>query len=92
MIESILQFLYGGLTLLCFVVGFCFLRFWWNQRDRFFLFFMLAFWSFAASWGVHLAFATSEETGPNVYLFRLVGFVPISAAIVDKNRRARPSE
>lgn len=92
MIESVLQFLYGGLTLMCFVVGFFFLRYWRSQQDRFFLFFMFAFWSLGASWGVHLLYATSQESGPNVYLFRLFGFVLISVAIIDKNRRARRSE
>jgi hypothetical protein len=92
MIESVLQFLYGGLTLLCVLVGFFFLSYWRSQRDRFFLFFMFAFWSFGVSWGVHLAYATSQESGANVYLFRLFGFVLISVAIIDKNRRARGSE
>lgn len=93
MIESVLQFLYGGLTLMCFVVGFVFLRYWRSsQHDRFFIFFMLAFWSLGASWGVNLLHATLQESGPNVYLYRLFGFVLISAAIIDKNRRARRSE
>jgi hypothetical protein len=88
MTEAVLQFLYGGLTTLCILVGFFFLRFWHTQRDPFFLWFMVAFWSIGASWGVHLIYATSEETGANVYVFRLVAFVLIIVAIVDKNRRA----
>jgi hypothetical protein len=35
--EVILQFLYGGLTLMCGVIGFIFLRYWYVQRDRFYL-------------------------------------------------------
>jgi hypothetical protein len=31
--------------------------------------------------------ATPEETGPSVYVFRLVGFLLLIAGIVDKNRR-----
>lgn len=92
MTESVLQFLFGGLTLLCLIVGFFFLSYWRSQRDRFFLFFMSAFWSFGFSWGVHLLYATSQESGANVYLFRLFGFVLISLAIIDKNRRARRTE
>jgi hypothetical protein len=86
--EEVLQFLYGGLTLLCIAIGMFFLRFWHGQRDRLFLWFMLAFWSFAASWGVHLVYATSSESGAGVYVFRLLGFVLISVGIIDKNRRA----
>jgi Family of unknown function (DUF5985) len=86
--EAVLQFLYGGLTMMCAAVGLFFVRYWWLQRDRLFLWFAAAFWSFGMSWGVHLVFATSMETGPNVYVFRVVGFLLIIAAIVDKNRRA----
>lgn len=87
--EEILQFLYGGLTLMCVVVGFFFFRYWHTQRDRLFLWFTIAFWAFGTSWGVHLVYATSQETGPNVYVFRLVGFLVIGAGIIDKNRRSR---
>ena len=87
--EAILQFLYGGLSVTCIAIGFFFLRYWYVQRDRFFICFMIAFWSFAASWGVHLVLATSSETGPNVYVFRVIGSLVIVLAIVDKNRRAR---
>jgi hypothetical protein len=85
--EAVLQFLYGGLTVMCGVIGFVFLRYWYVQRDRLYLFFMAAFWALAAGWGVHL-YARSSETGAHVYLFRLVGFLLIIAAIIDKNRRA----
>jgi hypothetical protein len=86
--EAVLQFLYGGLTTMCGAIGLFFVRYWWLQRDRFYLWFAVAFWSMGLSWGVHLIFATSAETGPNVYVFRVVGFLLIIAAIVDKNRRA----
>ena len=85
--EAVLQFLYGGLALMCMIVGFFFLRYWYIQRDRFFLWFMCAFWALGAGWGVHLVYATSSETGAHVYVFRLVGFMLIILAIIDKNRR-----
>jgi hypothetical protein len=88
--EAVLQFLYGGLTIMCVAVGFFFLRFWHLQRDRFFIWFMAAFWSFAVSWGVHLIYATPSESGPHVYVFRLTGFLLIIAAIIDKNRSKQP--
>ena len=86
--EAVLQFLYGGLTVMCIAVGFFFLHYWHIQRDRFYLWLMVAFWSLGASWSVHLVFATSSETGANVYLFRLAAFVLITIAIIDKNRNA----
>jgi hypothetical protein len=88
-VEAVLQFLYGGVTVMFLAVGFFFLRYWREARDRLFLFFMVAFWSLAGSWSVHLFYATSSETGPTVYIFRVVAFILIILAIVDKNRRAR---
>jgi len=87
--EAVLQFLYGGLVVVFVAVGFFFLRYWYDARDRLYLWFMVAFWSLAASWSVHLVYATPSESGPIVYVFRLVGFLLIIIAIVDKNRRAR---
>lgn len=89
MIEEVLQFLYGALTVTCLVVGFFFLHYWHLQRDRFFLWFTVAFWAIGASWGGHLVLASPEESGPAVYVFRLVGFLLLIAGIVDKNRRVR---
>ena len=86
--DAVLQFQYGATTAMCIIIGVFFWRFWRLQRDRFFGWFMAAFWSFAASWSAHLWFATSHETGPHFYLFRLLGFILIIIAIVDKNRRA----
>ena len=90
--EAVLQFLYGGLALMCGVIGFFFLRYWYVERDRLYLWFMTAFWALGGSWGVHLPSATSSETGAHVYLFRLAGFVLIIIAIIDKNRRAAKQE
>ena len=46
----------GALVMACLVIGLCFLRFWKTSRDRFFLYFALAFWSQGAQWlvsGLH---------------------------------------
>ncbi len=64
--DAILQFLYRGLTVMCVAVGVFFLHFWHMQRDRFFMWFAVAFWSFGVSWGVHVVNATPSESGPNV--------------------------
>lgn len=70
------------------VAGLFFLRFWRDTRDRLFGIFAAAFWLLAAQ---RLALALSED--PNgeqllLYGIRLLAFVLILAAIVDKNRGA----
>lgn len=87
--EAVLQFLYGGLAIVCVAIGMFFIRYWHLQRDRLFIWFMLAFWSLAGSWGAHLVYATAAETGAGIYLLRLASFLLISIGIIDKNRRAR---
>ena len=88
--ESVLQFLYGGLAMMCAAIGVFLLNYWRHgqPRDRFFLWFMAAFWSLGASWSVHLLLATPSESGPHVYVLRVIAFLLIVIAIIDKNRRS----
>lgn len=86
--ESILTFLYGGLTILCLVAAVFFLRFWRLQHDRFFAWFAAAFGVLGLSWGVHIADAAPRDGSPFIYLLRLAGYVCIIVAIADKNRRS----
>ncbi|MBA3392721.1 MAG: hypothetical protein H0T89_08760 [Deltaproteobacteria bacterium] len=81
--------MFGGLTLGCFVVGLKFLKFWRLARDRFFIFFAAAFWIFATGWGLRAFLHTDAEHGHFVYLPRLLSFLLILVAIIDKNRRSR---
>jgi hypothetical protein len=74
------------------VAGLFFLRFWRDTRDRLFGIFAAAFWLLAAQ---RLALALSAD--PNgeqllLYGIRLLAFVLILAAIVDKNRGAGRTE
>jgi hypothetical protein len=68
-------------------VGLFFLRMWRESRDRFFALFGLAFWILALNW-LALLWASPAEHRHYVYAIRLVAFVLILAAIVDKNRAA----
>ncbi|MEP7049868.1 MAG: DUF5985 family protein [Pseudomonadota bacterium] len=82
-------FLWGMLTMACLVIGLFFFKFWRTSRDRFFLFFALAFWVFALNW---LALAASHPSDENRYLFyavRFPTFLLLVIAILDKNRRAK---
>ena len=67
-------------------VGLFFIRLWRETRDRFFALFGLAFWVLALN-GFLLAWATpADEHRHYFYIGRLVAFLLIIAAIVDKNR------
>ena len=74
-------------------VGLFFFRLWRETRDRFFALFGLAFWVLALSWFLLVWATPASEDRHYFYLGRLVAFLLIIAAIVDKNRssgRPRP--
>lgn len=78
-------FLAGALTLAFFLAGVFFLRFWKKTRDRLFLHFALAFWLFMLNQIATSAMgAVAEETG-YAYILRVLGYIVILVAIVDKN-------
>ena len=66
--------------------GTFFFRFWRETADRLFLFFALAFWLLATSWLTLAIFDPTDETRPYVYAIRLVAFLLIIAATIEKNR------
>jgi hypothetical protein len=79
-----IEILSGALLFAYFVAGIHFSRFWRRTGDRLFLHFAAAFWLFALN-----QFATSvptlaDEMGGYEYLLRVLGFVIILVAIVDK--------
>jgi len=81
---------FQGVSAACAVVaGLLFLRFWRETRDRLFAFFGAAFWLMALSWGLLGLISPTEETRPYIYSVRLLAFLLIIFAIVDKNRGAR---
>ena len=73
--------------------GVLFLRFWSKTRDRLFLIFGVAFWIMALERMI-LMFMRDPGRGEDhslVYLIRLVAFLLILFAIVDKNREDKKS-
>jgi uncharacterized membrane protein HdeD (DUF308 family) len=81
------EFLLGANAVAALVVALFFLRFWRSTRDRFFIFFAVAF-VIDAVVRVELGLGHwSQEQEPFIYLGRLLSFVIIIAAIVDKNRK-----
>jgi uncharacterized membrane protein HdeD (DUF308 family) len=83
------QFLSGAAAMAAFTIGLFFLRFWKKTHDRFFLYFAVAF----TLEGIVRTFlgldVGSNESEPLFYLVRLVSFVLILVAIIDKNRESR---
>jgi hypothetical protein len=81
------DFLSGGCMVAFAAIGFFFLRFWSKTRDRFFLWFAVAFWFLAVERIVLLFVGPENELRPAVYLIRLASFVLIAIAVFNKNRR-----
>lgn len=76
----------GAIVMGYVIAGLHFLKFWKGTADRLFLIFGLAFWLLAVQ--RTLLTLLAEQEGAHIYLYviRLLAFVLILAAIVDKNR------
>jgi zinc transporter ZupT len=80
-----IDFLAGGVTLGYAVAAVFFLRFWRRTADRLFLAFSAAFVLLATNQVLAAALEAGDERTPYVYSLRVLGFVLILWAIVDKN-------
>lgn len=89
MSPAIVHAMLGATVMGCILAAVFFARFWATTRDRFFGFFTAAFVLLAVNWVRVLQVHASNESRHLVYLFRLVAFVLIVIAIIDKNRRSR---
>ncbi len=86
------QFLLGATVMACFTISLIFLRFYVKVRDRFFLFFAAAFLVEAVD-RIALELTRSSDASPLIYLLRLISFLLITYAIIDKNLlRRRPKD
>jgi hypothetical protein len=80
-------FVMGAIAMASVVAALFFLRFWRDTGDRLFLIFAAAFFLLAAT-RIGLALSQVQQEGhTHWYWVRLVAFVLILIAIVDKNRR-----
>lgn len=80
-----IEFLSGAVTLGFLVAGAFFLRFWSRTRDRLFLAFAIAFFLLALNQSLAAWLGAADERVGYTYLLRVIGFVLILFAIVDKN-------
>jgi hypothetical protein len=90
--SPLVQTMHGALAMGTLVVGLFFLRYWRATGDRLFVMFALAFWALGVNWLGLALLATTHEARTAFYLLRLLAFVLILAAIVDKNRGTRTVE
>jgi hypothetical protein len=70
------------------IAGLFFIRYWRVTRDRLFLLFAIAFWVFGIQ-RLLLGMTGDNEDVLFLYGIRLLGFILIIWAIVDKNLQAR---
>jgi len=86
-----LEFLAGAVTFGYLVGAGFFLRFWRKSHDRLFLAFGAAFVLFALNQFLSAALIIVSEPTSLIYALRVLGFVLIIGAIVDKNVRSPSS-
>ncbi len=80
-------FFAGAICMASLTIALFFLNFWRRTGDRFFLAFSGAFLLLMVERIILFTIGTAHEFAPYVYVVRLLAFVLIIAAIVDKNRR-----
>jgi hypothetical protein len=81
----------GSMAMAYLVCGLFFLRFWKDTADRLFLIFAVAFGLLAAQRTLLTALSERPDAHLFLYVVRLLAFLLIIAAIVDKNRASDPS-
>ena len=82
-----IEFMSGAVTMGFLVAAGFFARFWRQTADRLFLAFAAAFVLLALNQGLAQWIGAADERVGYTYLLRVLGFVLILAAIVDKNLR-----
>jgi hypothetical protein len=85
-----IEFLSGAVTLAFVVAAMYFLRFWRKTADRLFLSFALAFMLLALNQLAVAVFEGADERSGYSHVLRVLGFVLILYAIIEKNMRSRP--
>ena len=87
-----IEFMSGAVTLGFLIAAVFFLRFWRRTSDRLFLAFATGFFLLALNQALAQWLGAADERVGYTYLLRVVGFVIILAAIIDKNlARRRPN-
>ncbi len=85
------DFVHGLNVMASCVAALFFLRFWTVTADRLFAGLTAAFLLLALHWTVLVVWEPQSELRPLAYILRLVAFLVIIAAILDKNLERDPS-
>jgi peptidoglycan/LPS O-acetylase OafA/YrhL len=80
-----IEYLSGAVTLGFLIAALFFFRFWRRTADRLFVAFAIAFLLLALNQGLALWLGDADERVGYTYLLRILAFVLILAAIIDKN-------
>jgi drug/metabolite transporter superfamily protein YnfA len=88
----LIPFLAGAVTLGYIVAGMFFFRFWQRTADRLFIAFAIAFALLALNQAIATFLEAGDERMAYAYGLRVLGFILILAAIVDKNLSTRRPE
>lgn len=80
-------FWHGGVMGLSLAAGMFFYKFWFKTKDQFFAYFALAFGLFGFERWLLVMIDPNNEAQPFVYTFRMLAFLIIIWAVVDKNRQ-----
>lgn len=83
------DFLSGTLVVMSVAIGLYQLRFWRKSQDRLFLYFAVAFFLMAINRFALFVVDEESESRTYFYVVRLIAFLLIIWAIVEKNRAAR---
>ncbi|RYZ58044.1 MAG: hypothetical protein EOP07_08180 [Proteobacteria bacterium] len=78
----------GAMMALCWIVSLFFLRFYIKSRDRLFACFSWSFFMLGVERLVISVYEISNEKVGAVICIRLISFILILLAIIDKNRRS----
>lgn len=90
MIEK--SFIYGAVFLGFITISLFFFRFWQKSNDRFFAIFSASFFLLAVESFLTAMLKPDLETRTIIYLLRLMAFIFIIGAIIDKNRQSQESD
>jgi hypothetical protein len=85
----VIEFLSGAVTMGFLTAALFFVRFWRKTSDRLFLAFSIAFVLLALNQLLAAWLGQADERVGYTYLLRVLGFVLILAAIIDKNIAAK---
>jgi hypothetical protein len=80
-----IDFMSGAVTTCYFMAALFFLRFWKRTKDRLFLAFATAFILFGLNQNLAFLLDVTVEPYSLVYALRVLGFLTILIAIIDKN-------